>query len=651
LAFCPVTAGITDSGYADVGLGPNAPVPTTKTKNGGIQVACDGSNINPVTLTILQLKTPGSAGVNGYYVPGSPVVAGNITGGFQKASFSVPAYYFENQGVGNFDYVINSKNTLSGRYFYSSTTTDGTIGTGTTSATVTQGLPGAPGAVNFPTMYMVAKVTSLVSSNLVNEVRAALQRSVVYDIPQFANADGSLVTNTQLGVRPVEPSYDVSDRFTIQGLMAIGTGVAVARKLNTSWEIGDNISWSHQKHTIRAGFEFERDRLNWYFPALAGGGNANLTYGTWQDFLIGRPGCMPSDVACTAATPTTTVQYPGGPAVPNNGSSLSNILNGGTSVSLTQAGGDDHFFRTPAAYAFVQDDFKVSENLTLNLGVRWEYYGLYYDSRGNLTNAWPSLIAAVNCPLTLGACPAGTGVGTTAATGTLAGFVVPSNYNPTLYPPTSLPGLTTNSNKLETQNNAPRDAFAPRLGFAWKPLKSDRLVVRGGFGIFYDRGGIAAFNSSAVQNFPYAVPAFIPTAAQNYVASNAIPYPAAVGATLGWAGAARWFSVANPFTVGAAGSQPAALNLIVAQPVYQVPTSYNYNLNTQYEFLPSWVLEVGYVGTHSIHQLLQSTTGTTGQDYINLPALASPTSPVNGFINNTSTNAPYRDPYLGFGPE
>jgi len=640
LAFClPGTPGFPTAGYADVGSGP-----TTKTKNGGIQVACDGSNINQVALNILRLKTPGSAGVNGYYVPGSS------NGQFQKVSFSSPAHYFENQGVGNFDYVINSKNTFSGRYFYSATETDGTIGVGTTSATVTQGLPGSPGSVRFPTMYMVAKVTSLVSSNLVNEVRAALQRSVVYDYPGFVNADGSLVTNTQLGVTPVEPTYDVSNRFTIQGLMAIGTGVAVARKLNTSWEIGDNISWSHGKHTIRSGFEFERDRLNWYFPALAGGGNANQTYGTWQDFLLGRPGCTPGDVACTAATPTTTKQCPTCAAVPNNGSAFSNILNGGTSVSLTAPGGDNHFFRTPAASAFVQDDFKVSNSLTLNLGVRWEYYGLFYDSLGNLTNVWPSSIAAVNCPLALGACPSGTGVGTTAATGTLAGFVVPGNFNSSLYPATTLPGLTMTGHKVEFQNNAPRDAFAPRLGFAWKPLKTDRFVVRGGAGVFYDRAGIAAFNSSAVQNFPYAVPVFQASGTANYAASNAINYPTAIGATLGWSGASRWFNIANPLTPTALGSGPL-LNVIVADPTYQVPTTYQWNLNTQYEFLPTWVLEVGYVGSHSIHQLIQSTTGTTGQTYINLPALASQANPVNGFVTNTTTNANYRVPYLGFGPE
>ncbi len=78
---------------------------------------------------------------------------------------------------------------------------------------------------------------------------------MVYDYPGFVNPNGSLVTNTQFGVAPVEPTYDVTNRYTIKGLFVFGTGVAVARKLNTSWEVGDQISWSHQKHTVRAGFE------------------------------------------------------------------------------------------------------------------------------------------------------------------------------------------------------------------------------------------------------------------------------------------------------------------------------------------------------------------------------------------------------------
>jgi hypothetical protein len=570
--------------------------------HGGTPLSCTGANINPVALNYLNFKNADGT----YYIPGAPTFGQN-----QLTTFSDPAHYFENQGVGNVDYVLNSRNTISGRFFYSSVHTIGPIGTGATTSTVSQGLPGAPGSFTFPTEYTVGKLTTIVSNNVVNEAKASVQRTVVYDYPGFVNTDGSLVTNTQFGVTPVEPTYDVSNKYTIKGLFVFGTGVAVARKLNTSWELGDQISWSHQKHTIRAGFEFERDRLNWYFPALAGGGNANETFDTFTDFLLGLPGCTSTQVAAGCSTAT--------PAPGTNGSGFSNIDNTGNSVSLTKPGGDNHFFRSPAASAFIQDDFKVSSRLTVNLGLRWEYNGLFFDAAGNTTNTWTSLISTVNVPVTQG----GT-LGTGPATGSLAGFVVPSNYNASLYPAPLVGGLFQSNHKVPTQNNPPIDAFAPRVGFAWRPVSSDRFVVRGGVGVFYDRQGIAAYNSSAVQIWPYAVPVFQASSATNQGSSEAVPYFSVPNPpVLGWSSGARWVNINT--TTNSGSSSNLAVN--VMNPIFHYPATYQWNLNTQYEFAPSWVLEVGYVGSHSVDQGGVALTGGGSQDLpVNEPLLATATT-------------------------
>ena len=73
------------------------------------------------------------------------------------------------------------------------------------------------------------------------------------------------------------------------------------------------------------------------------------------------------------------------------------------------------------------------------------------------------------------------------------------------------------------------------------------------------------------------------------------------------------------------------------------PLTRQYNLGFQYEFLPQWVLEVGYVGSSGINQ------ANYNHNY-NLAQLASPSNPINGVTTNTSANAVYRVPYLGYQP-
>ena len=126
----------------------------------------------------------------------------------------------------------------------------------------------------------------------------------------------------------------------------------------------------------------------------------------------------------------------------------SNISSSGTNASVQPPQGLLKEFRIPAANAFVQDDFKVSSNLTLNMGLRWEYIGLESDNSGNNVNIWPSLINLVNTPVTQG----GT-LGTTFATGSLAGFVVPSNFRYSIYPAPPVGGLFQSNHQIPTQNS------------------------------------------------------------------------------------------------------------------------------------------------------------------------------------------------------
>ena len=215
------------------------------------------------------------------------------------------------------------------------------------------------------TQYAVLKLTTSVSPTLVNEARISLQRNII--APQNLVP----VTDTQVGITPLVPSINVLDTITVSGAFAFGGRGNLGTLVEpTSWEIADQISWSHGKHTIRAGGEVERDRQNWQY---AGVGIGSLTFTTFSDLLLGLPGCTPG-TACSPANPGNT-----------NGSTVSNIANSGSIVSATPPSGVDHSYRITALNAFVQDDYAVRSNLTLNLGVRWEFNGLVSDNGGLLT--------------------------------------------------------------------------------------------------------------------------------------------------------------------------------------------------------------------------------------------------------------------------
>jgi hypothetical protein len=593
-AFCP-------GGSATAGT-------TGKTSNGGTQVACNGANINPVAINLLNLKNP----------DGSYFIESSSTGVNQTISYSSPAHFTEHQALGNFDYVINDKNTFSGRWFYSEDLTNATVGCGTTATAVSQCMPGVPGAVRVPTEYVVGKLTSSLTNNLVNEARFSLQRQVAFSINEMP------FTDTQVGITPINPAFNILNTTTVSGLFT-WQSPGPSGSFVTTWEAADQLSWSHGKHTIRAGFEIERDRQNYHLDSL---GVGNLTFQTFQDFLLGLPGCAPG----TGTTATLTAAATGAcltsqQAGLTNGTATSNISSSGTSSSVQPSSGLLKDYRIPIADAFVQDDFKVRNNLTLNLGLRWEYVGIESDANGNNVNIWPSLINLVNSPTVLG---------TTAATGSLSGFVVPSNFNFSIYPAPPVGGLFQSNHEIPTQNSPSKTNFAPRVGFAWKPLAGDRFVVRGGAGYFYDRIGSNQYDKGSIQVPPYLVPVF-QSGTANYFSTFAQPY---VPASLGWQ--TRWVNFGN-------GASSNINDLLMAQN-YLTPLTYQWNLNVQYEFLPQWVLELGYVGIHAIHQTPDNLVSSTQEHQLNEALLASPASPVNGITTSTTANASLRVPYLGFAP-
>jgi Carboxypeptidase regulatory-like domain len=552
---------------------------------GGVQVACDGSNINPVAINFLQLKLPNGA----YYIPGS------TNGSFQLTTFSQPALFTEHQALANVDYVINPKQTLGLRFF---TSQDPQV----LPFTNANGeLPGTPANYLYANTEAVVKLTTLLSNSLVNEGRLSFQRNLA------ANNSNVPFTTTQLGMTPINPAITIMNPITIQGLFNLGGGISDdVFDPTDQFQFADTLSWSHGKHTLRAGVEGEH--INWdiVFKGIERGGT---TIYSFPDFLIGRAGCQPGDSTCTPANPGITT-----------GTALSNIA---SCLFCVRSGPDGiiHGYRANNISAFLQDDFKVNQKLTLNLGVRWEYDGTLSDKYGNLTNVWLSQLLTVNTPAGV----AGTGNfnGSLPLTGgTLAGYVVPSNFQGTVPA-----GVLKSDRNLPVQSGPPYDNFAPRFGFAWQPKESGSFVIRGGMGLFYDRIGGNLFVHSVEQGNPYAVtldfagPAAQPASLQNLFPSTPLGF------------VPRWVD----FSTGNSSN----LNLPFIDQVIHTPLIRQYNLGVQWEFLRNWVLDAGFVGSSGIN------LADYNHNY-NAALLASASNPVNGITTNTVQNVNLRVPYLGY---
>ena len=256
---------------------------------------------------------------------------------------------------------------------------------------------------------------------------------------------------------------------------------------STTVGFGDQVSWTHGKHTMRFGGEFESMRWAWVGSWLSHG---VMNFQTFSDFLIGLPG------GCgTAALPGVDPARPLG----CNGSQFSNVTNTNNFAVASGPSGLVHGYRMRNGDGFVQDDYKVSQRLTLNLGLRWEYDGRLSDKYGNLISFWPSAIKTVPVPATTEVPTPG--VRFTPATGSYAGWVVPSNYDTAYWgnPPASV----VNSGRKVGTSPVPLNNFAPRVGFAWQPTSGNRLVVRGGFGFFYDRVPVNTEVHSVEESPPY----------------------------------------------------------------------------------------------------------------------------------------------------
>lgn len=601
---------------------------------GGINVACPGSgtgdalyNLNPVAISILQLTLPNGS----YAIPGSGLAPTGPSGGYGLQSFSDPAIFKDYNGMGNIDYVINEKNTLAIRYQYEKDPLNAPFPVLNANLAGSY-LPGNPVVTTKWNHEAAVKLTTILTPSIVNEVHVAYQYNGVND------TTNTPFTNTQVGITSLEPGLNVLSDFTI-GSGQSGFSFGAQYQFDGTFHdqqigYGDQLSWTKGKHTLRFGWDVENIRFATYYPGHAIGAP---TFTRFSDFLIGRASCQAftGTGTCSATNPGNT----------NGSASASDINNDGTFTSENAL--QTHWlFHALELAGFVQDDFKVTSRLTLNIGLRWEYDGYPTASNGLFSSYFSPLVPAGSIPPQ---CPVLNGTICATNAGTLVGYGVPNNYSATV--PS---GVTVLGNNGPAMNGAPWTDFAPRLGFAWQPTSSNKLVLRGGAGFFYDLiAGIAYLSNMTLSNPNVGQPQINglsgATLANPWVNSASIP---AGNGLYGFS--PLWV---NP---GNLTSTPVSSNLTISgfQPNITVPVTYQWNANVQYEFLPSWLLEVAYVGSHGIHQGYESQaaqqgqiTTITGSNIAPLVGQGCVSCGLFGVTTNTTQNVALRVPQLGVSPQ
>jgi hypothetical protein len=290
--------------------------------------------------------------------------------------------------------------------------------------------------------------------------------------------------------------------------------------------------------------------------------------------------------------------------------SFNNFLLGLANNSVYGDGISNRILRAADYSFFFQDDWKVSRKLILNLGLRYELDLPPYETRGAMSTFDPALYQP-RMEVDGSGNPIGPPIG---------GFVQAGNVIPQ-YDLADVPNVGKRLLNSVDPNN-----FAPRVGFAYSALDSGRLVVRGGYGIFYSR----------------------PSTAYIGIAINAPPMytirRSSSGATVPFADPFFPLPAQDQFPTIVKG---VALTGQIFDRALRTAYFHQYNTSVQYALSKDLLFEIAYVGTRGLNLIRDLA--------INQARLASPQHPIINAVTGAAittntpaaTNVALRAPYQG----
>jgi len=368
---------------------------------------------------------------------------------------------------------------------------------------ISSNLPGFGASNTAAPKDLTVGYTSTISPNLVNNFRFGFGRSN----PIF----------------PINSPFPQGPQIDVNGFDSFGESDIIPQgRTQNTFQYADTVSWTKGKHTVKFGVDINRYQAPSFFPALADG---LYVFGDLAGFQTGNPVAFEQFIGPT----------------------------------------ERHNFALDA-FGFVQDDFRVTRSLTLNLGFRLESSGGVSELNNLLSNLDPKNTTPIGV---LGTGPLG-GVD-------IGGTAFHRNYNP-----------------------------APRLGFAWNP-GNGKFVVRGGYGIAYD-----FIYQNPITNLRFSPPFVNILLLQGTQISGANNFAAlAAGTSPAQVAAQASLGAFDPTQTDFGGFSPVAQNL-------SNPRNQQYDFGVEYAAPHDLVLKVTYVGTRNDH--LQVTQPINHVDPANIPA-------------------------------
>jgi hypothetical protein len=352
-------------------------------------------------------------------------------------------------------------------------------------------------------------------------------------------------------------------------------------EVTSTFQLTDDVTKILGKHTFKMGFEWQHVKFSTLQPPWSRG---EFDYnGDYTDIPnsnngnTGRAGFLLTPIASTV---------PGGV----------NFLGGLTDIRASNIAETDDGKNYYGGY--INDDWKITNKLTVNLGVRYDFFGLVYEHHHNQANFVPAAASPTGAPL----------------------YIIPPGPNSGNLSPSFLSLLGTDGITLAVTDqygaglgNSQNRNFAPRLGLAYQV--TPKLVVRAGWGIFYNGFENRGYSPNIGENYPFQFQFNFPEV--NNV--TPITFPGCATAGPGGTGTIETgftCTPLNPLLVNANG-----LGLLGIQFNYQTPYTMSGNLSVQYQLTPSMSVQVAYVSSLARH--LEVFPNTTNAVSTILPADAN----------------------------